>query len=139
MKTATILFLILILTSCGAPEDYSVPPINQDSFLRTNRKMDTSDQVLPKTDLASQNKGGHVYTIDIKNMAFNPAEIKVHKGDVVIWNNQDVVVHCVSEDPGKGWTSSEIQPGSSWKMVVTKSTNYYCAIHLVMKGRIVVK
>jgi plastocyanin len=134
-----LFFSIFLFIRCGAPEDNAIPPVQQDGNLKTNQTTDTADQISDKTDQASGKKGAHVVTIDIQNMAFMPAVINVHKGDIVIWNNHDMVTHCVSEDPGKGWTSSEIKPGDSWKMIVTKSTNYFCAIHMVMKGKIFVE
>ncbi|HEU0064451.1 MAG TPA: cupredoxin domain-containing protein [Flavisolibacter sp.] len=134
-----LFFSIFFLIGCGAPEDFAIPPATQDGNLKINQDTVNTDQTTQTTDQASAKKGAHIFTVYIKTMAFNPAQVKVHKGDMVIWNNQDMVVHCVTEDPGKGWTSSEIPPGGSWKMVVTKSTNYYCAIHLIMKGKIVVE
>jgi plastocyanin len=129
---AICLFLsCLFFTNCHPPEYYAIPPVNQDSILNALRKPDTA--------LVPEKKGPQAVTIEIQSMKFKPEEIYVHKGDTVIWDNQDLVAHCVTEDPGKAWTSLEIEPGNTWKKVVDKSTNYYCAIHLVMKGRIVVE
>ena len=72
-------------------------------------------------------------------MKFHPDGITVHKGDTVIWKNNDLVVHCVTEIPTNAWTSSKIPSGASWKMVVNISSSYFCAIHLVMKGKISVE
>lgn len=78
--------------------------------------------------------GPEVYTIQISGMKINPAEITLHKGDTVVWNN-DRVAHCVTEENTKAWTSSKIEAGGSWKMVANTSANYFCEIHLVMKGK----
>lgn len=80
-----------------------------------------------------------VDTVIISDMKFQPEEIKVHKGNIVIWINKDLVAHCVTETKSQAWTSSTIPPDGSWKMTVTQSSNYYCAIHPVMKGKIVMK
>lgn len=125
------LFSILLFTGCGAPEDYAIPPINQDIILKGTHPTNAAH-------LASEKQGSKTLVIEIKTMSFNPTELTVHKGDTVVWSNQDLVAHCVSEDPGKGWTSNEVQPGRSWKMVVKKSTDYYCAIHQVMKGKLII-
>jgi len=87
---------------------------------------------------ANDNKP-NVYSISISGMKFHPEKIEVHKGDTVIWINHDIVAHCVTEIPDKKWTSSEIPPDGSWKMAVTQSSDYYCSIHPVMKGKIVMK
>jgi len=79
------------------------------------------------------------YTVEIKQMKFQPSELVLQKGDTVIWINHDFIVHDVTEDPGKTWTSSAIQNGESWRMVVTESSNYFCNIHQVMKGKLLVK
>jgi plastocyanin len=81
----------------------------------------------------------HVYSISISEMKFHPEKIEVDKGDTVIWINHDIVAHCVTGIPDKKWTSSEIPPDGTWKMTVTQSSDYYCSIHPVMKGKIVMK
>ncbi|QMU28200.1 plastocyanin/azurin family copper-binding protein [Adhaeribacter radiodurans] len=80
-----------------------------------------------------------VYTVEIKGMEFLPAQIKVKKGDTIVWINKDIVVHTVTEEKRKAWTSSLIPIGKSWKMVVKESSLYYCTLHPVMKGQIQVQ
>lgn len=78
------------------------------------------------------------YTVEIKDMKFVPEAITVKKGDTVLWVNRDIMNHDVTERT-KAWTSSAIKPGSSWKMAMADDANYYCSIHLVMKGTISVE
>jgi plastocyanin len=80
-----------------------------------------------------------VYTIEIKQMKFQPAELVVQKGDTVVWINNDIVAHDVTEESSKAWTSSLMPVGHSWSLVVTQSADYYCSIHVVMKGKLVVQ
>lgn len=80
-----------------------------------------------------------VYNVEIKQMQFQPASLTVQKGDTVIWTNRDIVTHDVTEEKYKRWTSGPLAPGQSWSLVVTKSADYYCSIHLVMKGRLIVQ
>lgn len=35
-------------------------------------------------------------TVIIKGMAFSPSELRVHKGDTVVWINEDIVAHNVT-------------------------------------------
>jgi plastocyanin len=77
-----------------------------------------------------------VYTVEIKDMKFVPDDITVNSGDTIIWINRDMVAHDVTEEDTKAWTSSIIIPEQSWKMAITSSANYYCSIHVVMKGKI---
>ena len=80
-----------------------------------------------------------VYTVEIKQMKFEPAELIVQKGDTVVWINQDIVAHDVTEESTKAWTSSSMPVGKSWSLIATQSADYYCSIHVVMKGKLVVE
>ncbi len=79
------------------------------------------------------------YTVQIKQMQFQPAELTVSSGDTVVFVNHDMFVHDVTEEVSKAWSSSPVAPGSKWKMVVTEDANYYCSIHVVMKGKLMVR
>jgi plastocyanin len=124
-----ILFSIFLLCNC-----YDSP--KKDPSVR-GAANDTNNHI-PKGEALGIKKGQpHVYTVSISEMTFHPKAIKVHKGDTIIWINHDLVAHCVTEVSNKPWTSSAIPSGRSWKMVVIQSSDYYCAIHPVMKGKIV--
>lgn len=77
------------------------------------------------------------HTVEIKGMAFLPAEITVNKGDTVIFINRDLVDHDITEADRKLWFSSPLHPGQSWSKVITGSANYFCSLHVVMKGKII--
>jgi plastocyanin len=66
------------------------------------------------------------HMVEIISMKFKPADLKVHKGDTVVWINKDLVDHDVTE-VNKAWASPRLVSGSSWKKVITKSDNYFCA------------
>ena len=80
-----------------------------------------------------------LHTVEIKQMKFQPSELVVQKGDTVVWINNDIVAHDVTEETNKAWTSSLMPVGQSWSLVVTQSAHYYCSIHVVMKGKLVVQ
>jgi plastocyanin len=79
------------------------------------------------------------HTVEILQMQFQPAELMVQKGDSVMFINEDLVVHDVTEEKTKAWTSSALPPDKTYTMVVNESANYYCTLHPVMKGKLVVK
>lgn len=79
------------------------------------------------------------YTVEIKAMQFQPAELSLQKGDTVRFVNQDMLVHNVTEEKNKAWASQPLATGDSYKMVVNESSDYYCSLHPVMKGKLVVK
>lgn len=80
-----------------------------------------------------------IHTIVISGMQFNPAELTLQKGDIVIFENKDMVVHDITQEPDKTWTSSNLSPGQSFRMTVRESTGYFCSIHPTMKGKLVVE
>lgn len=79
------------------------------------------------------------HTILISQMKFQPAALKVNKGDKIVFINKDMVVHNVTGQSGKAWKSPDIASGESWSMVVTKNENYFCSFHPVMKGKLLLK
>ncbi len=78
------------------------------------------------------------HVIEIKDMKFQPAELKIHQGDTVIWINKDIVAHDVTEE-NKAWASPPLNADATWKKAITKSESYYCSIHVVMKGILIVE
>ncbi len=87
----------------------------------------SSNTAKPKTD-----------TVTIDQMKFIPAVVTVNKGDTVLFINNGIVGHNATE-VNKAWASPTLNNGDSWKIVPDKSADYYCSIHIVMKGKIVVK
>ena len=79
------------------------------------------------------------HTIEIKNMKFFPAILTVNKGDKVVWVNKDFVQHCITDELKKAWTSKILDPNKSWSKIITKNESYFCNLHKVMKGKIIVK
>lgn len=79
------------------------------------------------------------YTVEIVQMKFKPAALTVKKGDKVIFVNRDLVTHNVTEISGKSWRSPNLASGASWNIAVKSSADYFCTIHPMMKGHLLVK
>lgn len=79
------------------------------------------------------------YTVEIKGMQFQPATLSVEKGDTVIFMNNDMLMHNVTETETKSWASPDLSTGQRYTHIVSKSADYYCTIHPTMKGKLVVK
>jgi plastocyanin len=79
------------------------------------------------------------YTVEIIQMKFQPAELTLKKGDTVVWINRDIVAHDITEEKGRLWTSGPLATGGSWSSVVTQNADYFCSIHVVMKGKLIVE
>ncbi len=95
----------------------------------------------PKTDTLKTGPvfKGKIHVVRIEQMVFKPSIVKVKKGDKVVFDNQDMVPHDVTEEKSKKWFSGPLDPGKSWNLIVTESADYYCTIHQVMKGQIIVE
>jgi plastocyanin len=78
-------------------------------------------------------------TVYISNMQFRPAEVWINQWDTIVWINNDIVSHDITEFPGRTWTSDTIAPGQSWKTTLGDSTSYFCSIHPTMKGKVSVR
>lgn len=77
------------------------------------------------------------HTVTIEAMKFQPDTLNVRQGDTVLFVNRDIVTHDATE-VNKNWFSPPLETGGSWKWVADKSADYYCSIHLIMKGKIIV-
>ena len=68
--------------------------------------------------------------IEIVKFRFEPQEVTLHPGDIVIWKNRDIVPHTATAKDG-GWDSGTIEAGGSWQTVITEDMigTYFCVFH----------
>ena len=84
-------------------------------------------------DMTSQSQ----VTIDMKNIAFVPQNIKISKGTKITWTNSDSVSHYVNTDSHPAHTyqadqnSEELKPGDSYAYTFNQSGiyPYHCSAH----------
>ena len=120
--SAVVLVSLPNITSCnsGSKEDtIPVDPMNSTTTTVNNSKMQTQ-------------------VVTIENMKFNPATITINKGDKVTFINKDIVAHNATETDN-AWASPMLANGQSWTFSPDKTSDYYCTVHIVMKGKIIVK
>lgn len=102
----------------------------------------TSTPVAPATpELSGKTLTGAV-AVEIKDFAFNPAEIRIRTGTVVTWTNSDVVAHtATATDPRGAFDSGNLNPGQSFSFTfdTARTYEYFCTYHPFMKGTIVVE
>jgi plastocyanin len=90
--------------------------------------------------MAAGSGGAHAsssHTIVIKNLAFNPKSLSIHRGDSVTWSWRDgSTPHNVTG----GFGHSKTQTRGSFTVRFNKAGtfNYSCTIHPFMKAKIVV-
>ena len=79
-------------------------------------------------------------SVTISNYSFSPATLTVTAGTTVTWTNKDSVAHTVTSD-GSVFSSGDLSPNASFKYTFkTAGTfTYHCAIHVSMKGTVIVK
>jgi amicyanin len=105
----------------------------------------TEDYQPGKTDTASgkpiDNIGSKTYTMDIKGFAFANTELKIKKGDTIIWTNQDSVGHTVTSDSGSELDSPMIAKGETYSHTFNTvgTFNYHCTPHPNMKAKVIVE
>ncbi len=76
--------------------------------------------------------------VEIRGMQFVPDVVNAAKGDTIIFINQDILVHDVTEDD-KAWRSDSMVTGQSFQLIATKSEGFFCSLHPTMKGQILVE
>lgn len=116
-KVICLLLVLLILGSCSSP----------------------SEEATPEPDTAIEESKPAMHSVEITQMKFYPAELKVKKGDKVVFVNHDLVTHDVTEESKKAWSSSPLATNQTWVTIVNESAGYFCSIHPVMKGKIIVE
>lgn len=79
------------------------------------------------------------HVVVIKGLKFLPYELTVHKGDTVKWINKDLVKHDVTEATDQTWTSGVMEKEAVWKIAITETTDYFCTLHVIMKGKLIVE
>ena len=81
-----------------------------------------------------------VHTVKIQNFVFTPSELTVARGDTVVWSNTDFVPHSATSR-NSAWDSKAIEANGSWRFAARDAGryDYYCVLHPVMKGTIVVR
>ena len=77
-------------------------------------------------------------TVEIRNNAFNPAQLNVAPGTTVTFVNKDTVPHTATADGL--FDSGELAPGASYPVVLegAGTVTYHCELHPEMRGSIVV-
>ncbi|OWK73186.1 hypothetical protein CBW16_10550 [Flavobacteriaceae bacterium JJC] len=136
------------ITSCNSGSKDTVPVLN-DNSMSTEKSVSPSSNpaISPQADssaakMSTNKSGGTANTsaqiVTIENMKFNPATITVKKGDQVTFINKDIVAHNATE-VHNAWASTLLQTGQSWSFIPEKTSEYYCTVHQVMKGDIIVK
>ncbi len=107
----------------------------------TSSARSTSAKVEKKVEKKNKKKKSGTKTINVRMFRF-PDTTKVRVGTKVVWRNRDQILHTVSGVDDLSVIDGELD-GAGAKVKVTFAEagtyEYFCMIHPVMQGRIVVK
>jgi plastocyanin len=119
----SLLFLLFFIVSgCGTSAPTPSASIFPDNAVSTN----TAEEI--PTSL----------NISISNFAFNPEIVRVKKGTIITWTNDDQVSHRIKSTL---FSSGLISAGQTYSFTFSEAgpVDYYCPIHPSMTGRIIVE
>jgi plastocyanin len=90
---------------------------------------------------ASASKAMHTQQIEIRNFAFAPATLTVPAGTRVVWTNQDEEPHVITSAGSLFASSKGLDTSDSYAVTFSKPGTYayYCSIHPMMVGTIIVQ
>jgi plastocyanin len=74
-------------------------------------------------------------------MAFHPEELRVQRGDTIVWINRDLVPHSATAKDSSSWTTGIVKQGERAQWVADRrgSLPYFCELHPTMKGSLIVR
>lgn len=118
--------------------EYTVP-IHLDRF-RRRRTSARASQPAAHPAAAKGLAAPDTVRVSIKSIAYGRERLQVGPGTVVVWLNEDPLVHTVTADDGR-FDSGEIQPGASWAYTFAEPGAFavHCAPHPFMRATIVVR
>ncbi|RDS84782.1 hypothetical protein DWU98_02125 [Dyella monticola] len=81
------------------------------------------------------------YAVGIQNFAFVPKTLTVPIGTRVVWTNRDEEPHVVTSAGATFPSSKALDSGDSYTVTFSKpgTYTYYCSIHPMMVGTIIVQ
>jgi plastocyanin len=102
--------------------------------------LDVALAVLLIASGCDQTAAARVHRVEIKDMAYTPAELTVASGDTIMWVNRDIVPHTVT-GAARQFDSGSLSPAAEWSLVARARgrISYSCTFHPTMKGAVVVK
>lgn len=78
------------------------------------------------------------HTVEIRDMEFHPAELRVRPGDSIVWINRDFVPHTATASDSS-WTSPPLARDERWSMIApaAETGDYICVFHPLMEARLI--
>ena len=133
MRAKTLIILVSLLIVIIA-----ISGCTQNQQINSNKK---ESSLVTDTQTINQPQIEGTYNIEISNFAFNPSEIKIKKGETVVWINRDSAPHTVTSDSGNEINSPQLSNEQVYSHLFsnTGTFNYYCSVHPSMKATVIVE
>jgi plastocyanin len=133
------LALGLVAAGCGGDDD------GDDSGAAAPATTEEPADTAAKTESSGGGAGASV-KVQMKDIAFQPADATVSKGGSVTWTNDESVGHDVTKTAGPGPDFKSGSPGAlaegdtfTQKFNTPGTVKYVCTVHPGMEGTVVVK
>ena len=97
-----------------------------------------TDAGLPGSEVDAEPGALAIVKVSMRDMRFSPKTLRVKKGTVVEWKNDDIVPHTATSG---SFDSGSLGPGKSWRHTFTEAGQfqYTCTFHPTMTAIIIVK
>jgi len=130
--------LIVCLTVAAAPAQRIRAKPTNDAVRHSAAASKVVNDPRGDKGAATKPNARAIVKVSMRNMQFYPRALKIKKGDVVQWKNDDLVAHTATS---VSFDSGLMNPGTSWRHTFTKAGQfeYVCTFHPMMTGVIVVK
>jgi len=135
---AVIIIVVIVLVGGGLllankNSDNTTPSTTTTSNNGNTEDMNNNDNSSASTTPTATDK------VDIKDMAFSPADITVAVGTTVTWTNNDDDAHTVAAKDDS-FHSGSLAKGQSFRYTFTKAGtyDYLCSIHPFMVASVTV-
>ena len=96
---------------------------------------------MDRSAFAANASSAKAYQVDIRNFAFAPKTLTVPIGARVVWINRDDEPHVVTSAGALFASSKALDTSDSYGVMFSKpgTYTYYCSIHPMMVGTIIVQ
>jgi plastocyanin len=143
LSAIAVLLLATPALTQTAPNDIQASPTQTTDAVQETGGAATDPTTVPAETTAPAESTApapnSTTTVDIRDHAFNPAQLNVAPGTTVRFVNNDIEPHTATADNGL-FDTGVLQPGSSFDVFLDGSgtVTYHCELHPDMKGTVVV-
>jgi nitrite reductase (NO-forming) len=154
MKTSTIgisltlaitaVTIITIMTSSQRESSAS----NQTMMTISNGNLTSKAANTTETKIGTNIKNVSIVpeATGLEDKAYQPNPVSIKVGETVIWTNNDLTIHTVTEGnpstsvPTNGFDSGLLNPDETFKHVFKEAgtIEYHCILHPTMTGRVII-